>query len=84
MRYGAHYGIGDTVLIELSAKTPDGADLEIVSRTERVGAVKVTATPEQGLTLQVVPGDPDATSPLFQLAAIIRGLRRRVNQVQED
>lgn len=75
MRYGIHYAVGDEVLVELVTG---------VSRTERVGAVRVTATPDSGVVVQTVPGDPDAANPLFALAALVRGLRRRVNQAQED
>ena len=75
MRPLADYVPGDLVTVQL---------LDDVAKTVPVGAFKVTADAESGVTIQTVPGDPDATKPLLALARIIRGLKRQTTKAQED
>ena len=76
MRPLADYVPGDVVQVALLDE-----DLET---TLPVGAFDITASSESGLTIQTIPGDPDGLKPLFTQARIIRALRRRTTQAQED
>lgn len=74
MRWVTHYDVGDLVLVQL---------LTGVERVERLGAVVLTAD-TSGLTVKPIPGNPDATDPLFKQAAIIRGLRQQVRALERE
>ncbi|MBC8093524.1 MAG: siphovirus ReqiPepy6 Gp37-like family protein [Pseudonocardia sp.] len=73
MRYGIHYGLGDLVTVEL---------LTGVSKVDRLGGVKVSASLDAGMTVQLVPGNPDAINPMFAMAATVKGIRRQVTALQ--
>lgn len=73
MRYGEHYQLGDKVMIEL---------LTGVTKVDTLRAAKIAASSESGVTVQLVPGDPDAVNPLFRQAAIVRGIRRQVQALE--
>jgi len=73
MQYGTHYGLGDTVTVEL---------LTGLSTTEQLGAVRITGSTDTGLKFQAVPGNPDAVNPMFGQAAILRSLKRQVGALQ--
>lgn len=74
MRWVTHYDIGDLVLVQL---------LTGVERVERLGGVNLTAD-AGGVVVKPIPGNPDATDPLFKQAAIIRGLRDRVRALERE
>lgn len=73
MRYGVHFNLGDMVTIEL---------LDEVAAVDRLRAVKLTATGDSGLTVELVPGNPDALNPMFAQAVITRGVRRQVQALE--
>ena len=74
MRYGEHFGIGDKVTVQL---------LDDVAVVKPLGAVQIAEAME-GVTVRLVPGNPDATNPLFAQAAIVKSLRRQVGQLQRE
>lgn len=73
-RWVTHYDTGDLVTVQL---------LTGVERVERLGAVSLTAD-ASGVVVKPIPGNPDATDPLFKQAAIIRGLRDQVRALQRE
>jgi hypothetical protein len=73
MRYGQHYGLGDTVTVEL---------LTGLSKVDQLRAVKLKATASEGLTVQLVPGNPDAVDPMFAQAATFRAMRRQIEALE--
>lgn len=72
MRYGDHFSIGDFVTIELMTG---------LSKVDRLNVVTLTSD-SSGAKVQLKPGNPDAANPLFAQAAIIRGLRKQVRDLQ--
>lgn len=75
MRVGTHYGLGDLVTVEL---------LTGVSQVEALGAFVVSASASDGVSVRLIPGNPDAGRPLFGQAAIIRGIRQQVRTLQSE
>lgn len=75
MRYGDPIQLGDTVTIAL----PTGE-----TRTDVIGGVSLSITESDGLVVQMIPGDPDATNPQLQQAADIRRIRRKASRARED
>lgn len=71
IRPGKHFGLGDLVHVDLGLST------ETVTK-ERIGAFRVKSSAQSGTTVELVPGNPDSTDPLFGYAQIVRGLRREV------
>lgn len=74
MRYGVHYFLGDSVNVQLL----DGLNVVDVVRM-----VKVKAS-TGGVTIEPVPGNPDAANPLFGQAQIVRALNQQVKSVQRE
>ena len=76
MRFIQHYGLGDTVTVE---------PIEGEATTERVNAARL-AFGDSGVSVQIIPGNPDtsASNPLFKLAEILRGLRRRLSHIERE
>lgn len=73
MRFGEHFNVGDLVTIELMTG---------VSKVDRLNVVTVTSDSSGGLQVQLKPGNPDTATPLFALAALMRGLRKRVRDLE--
>lgn len=74
IRFGQHFTLGDVVKVEL---------LSGLSTTAPLGAAQIEGGSD-GVSVKLLPGDPDATNPLFQQAAIIRELRRQVKALQSE
>lgn len=74
IRYGQHFQVGDLVSVEL---------LTGLATTAPLGAVQIEGGSD-GVSVKLLPGDPDATNPLFRQAAIIRELRRQVRALQSE
>jgi hypothetical protein len=49
---------------------------------DRLNVVTVTSDSSGGLQVQLKPGNPDTATPLFALAALMRGLRKRVRDLE--
>lgn len=74
MRYGEDVTVGDMVKVVLMSG---------VSSVERLTAAKVEVGSD-GLKVQLVPGNPDAGNPMFKQAAIIRNLRARIRNLEQE
>lgn len=76
MRYGTHFWLGDKVTVELLTDT---------TTVDRLRAVRIDVTRGEGMSVQLIPGNPDSRdNPLFKQAAINRGLHRRLKALEED
>ena len=74
MRLGDHYSLGDDVLVE---------PMPGVSSVERLSGVKLAGS-SAGLTVTLLPGDPNATDPMFRQAALVRDTRRRQASLERE
>ena len=74
-RYADPISLGDTVAFE----SPSGK-----RRLDMIGAAQVAYTADSGLFVQMIPGEPDATSPERQQAADYRRIRRKASKARED
>ena len=74
MRLFSHYDLGDVVSVVLPVGEPS---------SQRVGGAKVTFD-GNGYSVQVVPGNPDATSPMFAQSALLRGLRWLTSRLERE
>lgn len=74
-RYADPISLGDTVAFG----SPSGK-----RRTDIIGAAQVAYTSDSGLTVQMIPGEPDVTTPERQRAADYRRIRRKASKARED
>jgi hypothetical protein len=74
-RYADPISLGDVVAFE----SPSGK-----RRMDMIGAAQVAYTSDSGLVVQMIPGEPDATSPERQQAAEYRRIRRKASKARED
>lgn len=73
--YGTDFLVGDQVLVELMTG---------LTSVERVNAVRMHADKENGMTIEVVPGNPDTTNPWFRTHAILRAFHRRIHNLERE
>lgn len=74
IQFGRHFDLGDTVMVELTTG---------LQQASRLQGVQIEGGSD-GVSVKLLPGDPDATNPLFRQAAVIRELRRQVRALQSE
>lgn len=75
MRFGDHFDIGDTITEQLLPGT---------SSKRTLGAARITVNRADGLNIQLVPGNPDGTTPAFSQARLLRDVRRHVTALERE
>jgi hypothetical protein len=74
MRFGEHYHLGDRVLVDLSTD---------VGQTETLRGAQIAADSSSGVTVKLIPGNPDA-APDLKMAAILRAMRTRLRALERE
>lgn len=75
VRLGKHFDLGDTVTVELQ---------EGLGKPQPLGAAKLDSSGDTVAQVSLVPGNPDALSPLYTQAALIRQLNENLQALQRE